>query len=1019
MSISTLVVGLGGTGVLTLRYLKDLYDGLPAAQRVPVGFLGIDFDRNPMLATGDGLAPLEDHEFLYLQAESIHHALRNLDRSNGNGPAWKNVLDWFPDQSKVEIPRAEIESNGASQFRIFGRLGFFQNDEQIASSMRTSLSRLPMEIQSRSLTQPQRVVLVASVAGGTGSGMLLDMAYLARQQLSEPRVYAYLLLPEAFDEVDHGGRTYPNSYACLKELAYLKDQQIPFVASYYRIPPLEVQAGAEEPFARIFLFSRRESVESQDMVQSACLQIAHTILAPLQRTIQEKSLAVNANAIASSSEEEQRRRRTHCFSVSGSSYVDLSPVRTDPDQLLQAVVSALRDPDFLSELFTEDLPEMVQQTVGRLDESQLAVVRELRFERVSGAAGEGAADELADPLAQSWKERIRRASQKGVGIVMNDLAQATEYSRKNLVEADDEEYRSKLGLLVAIALSEYDDVHYEENLGNLKRLPSFNGIEDSLHDEVKTMLLNVERFQSAKESLQRRAFYQRLRKWHRYFRFPESSSPGLRALREQVAELTASEARARRVPRLLRLATDEQIAAQYATWKCEALAKALEEEVLRKNLEAILQVRANKRLFAEIETRLAEIDNQLREATLPIREIRLTASIHEEQADLPGPIRDAMKKVLRRDLDEIVDEASRLQREIQDPGERAAAMTRLIQERILSDDEIRNARFIVYDQERWQQRILEAIARAQQKLFERRTPNPQRKGFGLILVPEGLRWPGGVEKLTSFLKANAQQVLNCRCEVVPYHGEKIWIYYEDLFNPPDHIQNVNRYYASYAAEGHRELFHTDRRMLEMPIFQEINSGVAIFKLPCGNDGCDFNIAHQKVHERICRGCLQPIRSRCGNPGCSELALHRHPSGRSQTCPGCGGVNHAAWWICPKHGKAEYFVPIDVVRCPRCIDRHQRDRQGYPVASIGVRPDLQDSIPCPRCTDIAETDPDHPIFFVREALVPFYRNGVYGQQLPQFERVARQHGLPENCLCPQCRTFLIPVHHHRAPREEAA
>src|SRR5215218_5860852 len=139
MSIATLIIGLGGTGIQTLRALKRLYGELPPKERVPARFLGIDFDRSAVEA-GDWnskLVGLAEDEFLYLNPQSIQDALRNLDRAHGEQPAWENVLEWFPEQ--VKIPVSEVEANGASQMRVLGRLGFFLHDDAISRAIRGKL----------------------------------------------------------------------------------------------------------------------------------------------------------------------------------------------------------------------------------------------------------------------------------------------------------------------------------------------------------------------------------------------------------------------------------------------------------------------------------------------------------------------------------------------------------------------------------------------------------------------------------------------------------------------------------------------------------------------------------------------------------------------------------------------------------------------------------------------------------------------------------------------------------------
>src|SRR5436305_179338 len=117
MSVATLVIGLGGTGVLTVRALKKLYEELPKDERVPASLLAFDFDRSALLAGDQSFrfSSLSEDEFFYLNPKALQEMLRNLDRGDNGGLAWEKVLKWFPDRAHVQIPASEVEANGASQ----------------------------------------------------------------------------------------------------------------------------------------------------------------------------------------------------------------------------------------------------------------------------------------------------------------------------------------------------------------------------------------------------------------------------------------------------------------------------------------------------------------------------------------------------------------------------------------------------------------------------------------------------------------------------------------------------------------------------------------------------------------------------------------------------------------------------------------------------------------------------------------------------------------------------------------
>ena len=65
------------------------------------------------------------------------------------------------------------------------------------------------------------IVLVTSIAGGTGSGSFIDMGFLCRDLFPNAVSTAYLVLPSVFDWVP-GKRqtTRANGFAALKELEH-------------------------------------------------------------------------------------------------------------------------------------------------------------------------------------------------------------------------------------------------------------------------------------------------------------------------------------------------------------------------------------------------------------------------------------------------------------------------------------------------------------------------------------------------------------------------------------------------------------------------------------------------------------------------------------------------------------------------------------------------------------------------------------------------------------------------------
>lgn len=122
--------------------------------------------------------------------------------------------------------------HGAGTHRQFGRLAFFLNAGAIRRTFENQLKLLLKHAAAASTEvddERVEVVIVTSLAGGTGSGMFIDMAYMVREMLDRSD-YSRLVgksitliayLPEMFrDKPSELPKKRQNAYAALLELEY-------------------------------------------------------------------------------------------------------------------------------------------------------------------------------------------------------------------------------------------------------------------------------------------------------------------------------------------------------------------------------------------------------------------------------------------------------------------------------------------------------------------------------------------------------------------------------------------------------------------------------------------------------------------------------------------------------------------------------------------------------------------------------------------------------------------------------
>lgn len=223
-----LLIGLGGTGKQILLQLRHMFQDRYGTPSLPhIGQLCIDTDvRNVDL---EGRAFDEFLEEVQLTpAERVDTPIKidELKEMYRNANSNRHIFRWFDRQ----LEGHGIITDGAAQIRSFGRLAFFQYYPRIKEAIENKLSemfnpaninRLRDDYKINLDVSQLEVWLLFSVAGGTGSGMFLDMAYLIDECAAayRPSRQAVVLLPTAFSE-DFGKRLFANSYAALMELEY-------------------------------------------------------------------------------------------------------------------------------------------------------------------------------------------------------------------------------------------------------------------------------------------------------------------------------------------------------------------------------------------------------------------------------------------------------------------------------------------------------------------------------------------------------------------------------------------------------------------------------------------------------------------------------------------------------------------------------------------------------------------------------------------------------------------------------
>lgn len=228
----TLIIGLGGTGKeVVLRLRRKIVEGYGSLSRLPfLRFVHIDTDKNQTAAEQYDLRSSDDPLYSEIKLSTAERI--DLTIAGGTGKYvshlsnFPQIQRWFPTGSKIS--QLGDLHEGAGQVRTASRLGFFDaaNHQKITGRLeqcRRELSDAAILAEAARFgfnfnATNVRVVIISSLAGGTGSGTFLDMGFLVRRYYPGAERVGILLLPGFFSGYAGGERVRANGYAALMEL---------------------------------------------------------------------------------------------------------------------------------------------------------------------------------------------------------------------------------------------------------------------------------------------------------------------------------------------------------------------------------------------------------------------------------------------------------------------------------------------------------------------------------------------------------------------------------------------------------------------------------------------------------------------------------------------------------------------------------------------------------------------------------------------------------------------------------
>jgi len=287
-----LVIGLGNTGRRVLEQLKRIIaNRYGRAEKIPnIRLLYVDTDPDTAVGSSENAGTLTPREVVTARLNRPSHYMQK--------ESLLSVEQWLPPGSLYKLARTPGPANGV---RAFGRLALFDHYRTVAQRVRqeieTFLTDDPL-LQADKATalglrsNRPRAYIITSLAGGTGSGMFLDVAFLVRHELRQvgylrPDVVGLFFVPQA-DNACQRSAALGNAYAALTELSHFQAKKTRYQTVFDKSEAPIVDNDA--PFSRTAILQLPKATgtsDSQPLVIATARAMFNEMLTPVGRVTDE------------------------------------------------------------------------------------------------------------------------------------------------------------------------------------------------------------------------------------------------------------------------------------------------------------------------------------------------------------------------------------------------------------------------------------------------------------------------------------------------------------------------------------------------------------------------------------------------------------------------------------------------------------------------------------------------------------------------------------------------------------
>ncbi len=212
-----IVVGVGGSGGATVRYLMDQLSAdlrTRGIEQLPAAWQFLQVDVNPRPDSSGGLDSIRDLGGRYVpvsaSANTLEVVRRQLESRLETAGHLSGLLGWAPE------PRAQANNvavtEGAGQYRAVGRMLTLTRLDRIQSELQSAWQSLQQPTAWESLPQQMEEqrpfsssatvvpIVIGSMAGGSGASMFLDVCRVMGRVggLQRTNLGVFLFTPDVF-----------------------------------------------------------------------------------------------------------------------------------------------------------------------------------------------------------------------------------------------------------------------------------------------------------------------------------------------------------------------------------------------------------------------------------------------------------------------------------------------------------------------------------------------------------------------------------------------------------------------------------------------------------------------------------------------------------------------------------------------------------------------------------------------------------------------------------------------------